>query len=113
MVVRQLTPQDDLVLDRIGGETGYDLHDRGTGFSARSMPPERLELPRSAYRVDVTNPLVVNGRVLLEQAVVRQWFGQRGGARVYRFLDPDGAPLSVLELRAYRVLVDAPLEDPA
>ena len=46
------------------------------------------------YRVEVANPLVVDGLVLLEE-----------DAGAYRFLDTNRVPLTVRDLRRFRVLV--------
>ncbi|MET0789832.1 MAG: TNT domain-containing protein [Cellulomonas sp.] len=109
VTVRPLTADDDLELDRIGYERGDRLHARGAGFAARSMPPDKLETARHGYRVDTTNPLVVDGLVRLEESVAAPWFGQPGGATVYRFLDPNGSSISVRDLRRFRILVEVPL----
>ena len=109
VTVRRLTVDDDLRLDRIGYERGDQLHARGAGFSTRSMPPDKLETARHAYRVDTTNPLVVDGLVQLEESVAAPWFGQPGGAAVYRFLDANGSSITVRDLRRFRILVEEQL----
>jgi hypothetical protein len=107
--VRRLTVDDDLRLDRIGYERGDQLHARDTAFGARSMPPDKLETARHSYRVDTTNPLVVDGLVQLEESVAPARFGQPGGAAVYRFLDTNGSSITVRDLRRFRILVEEPL----
>ena len=109
VVVRPLTADDALELDRIGYERGEQLHARGAAIGTRSLPADRRDATRHGYRVDTTSPLVVEGRVLLEESVAAPRFGQVGGARVYRFLDAAGAPLTVRDLRRFRVLVEAAL----
>ena len=109
VTVRRLTVDDDLRLDRIGYERGDQLHARDSGFSTRSMPPDKRETARHAYRVDTTSPLVVDGLVQLEESVVAPWFGQPGGATVYRFLDTNGASITVRDLRRFRILVEESL----
>ena len=37
------------------------------------------------------------------------WFGQAGGAAVYRFLDTNGSSITVRDLRRFRILVEEPL----
>ena len=109
VVVRPLTADDDLELDRIGYERGEQLHARGAAIGTRSLPPDRRDATRHGYRVDTTSPLVIEGRVLLEESVAAPRYGEVGGARVYRFLDAAGVPLTVRDLRRFRVLVEAPL----
>ena len=81
-MIRTLTEADDLDLERVGYERGVVLRP-GTG---------RPDAHR--YRVDTTNPLVVDGLVLLEE-----------DAGAYRFLDTNRVPLTVRDLRRFRVLV--------
>ena len=109
VTVRRLTVDDDLRLDRIGYERGDQLHARDASFGTRSMPPDKRETARHAYRVDTTSPLVVDGLVQLEESVVAPWFGQPGGATVYRFLDTNGASITVRDLRRFRILVEESL----
>ena len=81
-MIRTLTEHDDLELERVGYERG-DVLRPGTG---------RPDAHR--YRVEVANPLVVDGLVLLEE-----------DAGAYRFLDTNRVPLTVRDLRRFRVLV--------
>ncbi|WP_456845390.1 hypothetical protein [Cellulomonas sp. P5_C6] len=92
VVVRPLTAADDLVLERTGYERGDTLHPVGV-----VERPDALGRARHTYLVDTTNPLVVDSRVLLEQA---------GSA--YRFLDANGESLTVRDLRRFRILVEVP-----
>ena len=81
-MIRTLTEDDDLELERVGYERG-DVLRPSTG---------RPDAHR--YRVEVANPLVVDGLVLLEE-----------DAGAYRFLDTNRVPLTVRDLRRFRVLV--------
>ena len=81
-MIRTLTEHDDLELERVGYERGVVLRP-GTG---------RPDAHR--YRVEVANPLVVDGLVLLD-----------GDAGTYRFLDTTRVPLTVRDLRRFRILV--------
>lgn len=81
-MIRTLTEHDDLELERVGYERGSVLRP-GTG---------RPDAHR--YRVDPTNPLVADGLVLLEE-----------DAGTYRFLDTTRVPLTVRDLRRFRILV--------
>ena len=51
----------------------------------------------------------VDGLVQLEESVAAPWFEQPGGATVYRFLDTNGASITVRDLRRFRILVEEPL----
>lgn len=81
-MIRTLTEDDALDLERVGYERG-DVLRAGTG---------RPDAHR--YRVDPANPLVVDGLVLLEE-----------DAGAFRFLDTNRVPLTVRDLRRFRVLV--------
>ena len=81
-MIRTLTEDDDLELERVGYERG-DVLRPSTG---------RPDAHR--YRVEVANPLVVDGLVLLEE-----------DAGTYRFLDTTSVPLTVRDLRRFRILV--------
>lgn len=81
-MIRTLTEHDDLALERVGYERG-DLLRAGTGR------PDAHQ-----YRVDPANPLVVDGLVLLDE-----------DAGTFRFLDTNRVPLTVRDLRRFRVLV--------
>ena len=81
-MIRTLTEHDDLELERVGYERGEVL-----------VPAEgRADAHR--YRVDTASPLVGDGQVLLEE--------NPGG---YRFLDANRVPLTVRDLRRFRILV--------
>lgn len=81
-MIRTLTEDDALDLERVGYERG-DVLRAGTGR------PDAHH-----YRVDPANPLVVDGLVLLEE-----------DAGAFRFLDTNRVPLTVRDLRRFRVLV--------
>ena len=81
-MIRTLTEDDDLALERVG-------YERGTVLRPSTGSPDAHQ-----YRVEVANPLVVDGLVLLEED---------GGA--YRFLDTNRVPLTVRDLRRFRILV--------
>ncbi|NYI58011.1 TNT domain-containing protein [Cellulomonas soli] len=106
-----MTADEALVLDRIGSEQGTDLWPSEAPFATRSLPPDRLALPRRTYRLVGDHPVIAAGGLLLETAVSAPWFGQPGGAPIYRFLDQDGTPLSVRELLAYRLLTDTTAQE--
>ncbi len=82
-LIRALTAADDLVLERVGYERGDALvRDSGRADAHR-------------YRVDPTGPLVADGLVLLDLS---------DDGRTYRFLDAHGVPLTVRDLRRFRIL---------
>jgi hypothetical protein len=81
-MIRTLTEHDDLALER----TGYE---RGTVLQASTGRSDAHQ-----YRVDPTYPLVVDGLVLLDE-----------DAGTYRFLDTTSSPLTVRDLRRFRILV--------
>ena len=81
-MIRTLTEHDDLQLERVGYERGSVLRS-STGTSDAHQ-----------YRVEVANPLVIDGLVLLEE-----------DAGTYRFLDTTSVPLTVRDLRRFRILV--------
>jgi hypothetical protein len=81
-MIRTLTAHDDLELERVGYERGEVL------VPAAGRPDAHR------YRVDPTSPLVGDGQVLIEQTP---------GA--YRFLDANRVPLTVRDLRRFRILV--------
>ncbi|GEK21985.1 hypothetical protein [Cellulomonas xylanilytica] len=81
-MIRTLTEHDDLELERVGYERGDVLR------------PVTGRPDAHRYRVDTANPLVVDGLVLLEE-----------DAGVHRFLDTNRVPLTVRDLRRFRVLV--------
>ena len=81
-MIRTLTEHDDLELERVGYERGSVLR------------PSTGRPDAHRYRVDPTNPLVVDGLVLLEE-----------DAGAYRFLDTTSVPLTVRDLRRFRILV--------
>jgi len=80
--VRTLTVDDDLSLSRVGYERGVVLQP-GAGSSHAHR-----------YRVDTGSSLVVDGLVLLETT-------EAG----LRFLDTNGVPLTVRDLRRFRILL--------
>ena len=81
-MIRTLTEHDDLELERVGYERGSVLR------------PSTGRPDAHRYRVEVANPLVVDGLVLLEE-----------DAGTYRFLDTTRVPLTVRDLRRFRILV--------
>jgi hypothetical protein len=81
-MIRTLTEHDDLVLERVG-------YERGDVLVADTGRPDAHR-----YRVDAASPLVVDGLVLVEEA-----------ADAYRFLDTNRVPLTVRDLRRFRILV--------
>ncbi|WP_426593618.1 hypothetical protein ACPPVS_18050 [Cellulomonas sp. McL0617] len=81
-VVRTLTADDDLSLSRVGYERGDVL-----------VPDDRTASAHR-YRVDTASSLVVDGLVLLESS----------DAGV-RFLDTNRVPLTVRDLRRFRILL--------
>lgn len=81
-MIRTLTEHDDLALERVGYERGDVL------------VPDTGRPDAHHYRVDTADPLVVDGLVLLEQ-----------DAGVVRFLDTNRVPLTVRDLRRFRILV--------
>jgi len=82
-MTRTLSADDDLELHRVGYERGDLLVRTALGPVAHR------------YRVDTTSPLVVDGLVRLEEV---------GGDGV-RFLDANLVPLTVRDLRRFRILV--------
>jgi hypothetical protein len=105
--VRPTTAADaDHPLDRIGSPLGSRLMAQGTGYAARALPPDRLGSARRTYRLVAASPLVAQGRLSLEEAVVAPWFGQPGGGRTFRVLDERGRALTVDELLRLRALVE-------
>ncbi|WP_315099187.1 hypothetical protein [uncultured Cellulomonas sp.] len=82
-MTRTLTADDDLELHRVGYERGDVLVRTALGTVAHR------------YRVDTTSPLVTDGLVRLEEL---------DGADV-RFLDANLVPLTVRDLRRFRILV--------
>jgi len=87
-VVRTLTADDDLALSRVGYERGEVL------------VPDTGEADSHRYRVDVTSSLVVDGLVLLEAS----YPPDSPHRPAYRFLDTNRSPLSVRDLRRFRIL---------
>ncbi|KQR17573.1 hypothetical protein [Cellulomonas sp. Leaf334] len=90
-MIRTLTEDDALDLERVG-------YERGDVLRAATGRPDAHR-----YRVDPANPLVVDGLVLLEED---------DGA--VRFLDTNRVPLTVRDLRRFRILekvADAPPTD--
>ncbi|NUU19283.1 hypothetical protein HP550_18695 [Cellulomonas humilata] len=82
-MTRTLTAHDDLELHRVGYERGDVLVRTPLGPVAHR------------YRVDTTSPLVVDGLVRLDEV------GDDG----VRFLDTNLVPLTVRDLRRFRILV--------
>ncbi|GEL98544.1 hypothetical protein [Cellulomonas terrae] len=81
-MIRTLTEDDALDLERVG-------YERGDVLRAVTGRPDAHR-----YRLDPTNPLVVDGLVLLEE-----------DSGAFRFLDTLRVPLTVRDLRRFRVLV--------
>src|SRR4051794_5117521 len=87
-LVRTLTVDDDLALSRVGYERGEVLvPDTGSAEAHR-------------YRVDTSSSLVVDGLVLLEAS----YPPEASDRPAYRLLDTNRSPLSVRDLRRFRIL---------
>ena len=87
-LVRTLTVDDDLALSRVGYERGEVLvPDTGSAETHR-------------YRVDTTSSLVADGLVLLEAS----YPPESPDRPAYRLLDTNRSPLSVRDLRRFRIL---------
>lgn len=87
-VVRTLTVDDDLALSRVGYERGEVLvPDTGASNAHR-------------YRVDTSSSLVLDALVLLEASHPPE----TPDRPAYRFLDTNRSPLSVRDLRRFRIL---------
>ncbi|MBO3086138.1 hypothetical protein [Cellulomonas fengjieae] len=81
-MIRTVTAHDDLELERVGYERGAVL------LPSAGRPDAHR------YRVDTAGPLVADGLVLLEES-----------PGSYRFLDSNRVPLTVRDLRRFRILV--------
>jgi hypothetical protein len=86
--VRTLTALDELALARVGYERGFVLG------------PDLGSTAAHRYRVDARSSLVADGLVLIETTS-----DATGAVLSYRFLDTNRVPLSVRDLRRFRILV--------
>lgn len=101
---RTLTTGDNLAVDRIGRPTGTYFAPRDTSFELRSLPPDRLNFPRTTYEIDTSHPLVQAGRITVEESRVARAFGQDGGGMQYRFFS-NGVEMTQGDLVSAGVLV--------
>jgi hypothetical protein len=100
-------PDQNIRLDRIGGETGSYFSPEGTPMGDRALPPDRLNFPRTHWEVDVHHPDVRSGDIRIEQSTISPWFGQEGGGVQLRFLDRAGTPLSQAEVEGMHIIRSA------